>query len=359
MARDYPALAGPAGFRDWHEAGTVRVAFAHWTAPCPDGRAELASEARVRAGRPRCGASPARALERGRPVRPPRGCRGAHDGRPPGGGERRSRGRLPELEAGERRHLVDERCAVPDRTLRRSRPASTCCERISTRRSRTSGTGSRCALFLAGLALELEPIARGSHPHVPAVRVDAYLSSGDRRNEAQHPLAQPHHDGCRGGAHTEYAAAARRRRPRPRPCPGRRWPGPTTSGRQSRGPSSSPHTRERRPAAGARPPMHASPSISAASSTGCQYCASPGTSWPGPRPPSARRGQVTRGRNRASTHASSPIRTRNSWTDPRKTSPARAPKRSKSPAAGATVPWRRKPPGWAARATVAHDPPYP
>ena len=47
MARDYPALAGPAGFRDWHEAGTVRVVFAHWTAPCPDGRAELVSEARV------------------------------------------------------------------------------------------------------------------------------------------------------------------------------------------------------------------------------------------------------------------------------------------------------------------------
>ena len=47
MARDYPTLAGAAGFRDWHEAGTVRVAFAHWTAPCSDGRAELASEARV------------------------------------------------------------------------------------------------------------------------------------------------------------------------------------------------------------------------------------------------------------------------------------------------------------------------
>ena len=47
LARDYPALAGAAGFRDWHEAGTVRVAFAHWIAPCPDGRAELASEARV------------------------------------------------------------------------------------------------------------------------------------------------------------------------------------------------------------------------------------------------------------------------------------------------------------------------
>jgi hypothetical protein len=47
MTRDYPALAGAAGFRDWHEPGTVRVAFAHWTAPCPGGRAELASEARV------------------------------------------------------------------------------------------------------------------------------------------------------------------------------------------------------------------------------------------------------------------------------------------------------------------------
>jgi hypothetical protein len=47
MARDYPALAGAAGFRDWDEAGTVRVAFAHWTTPCPDGRAEVASEARV------------------------------------------------------------------------------------------------------------------------------------------------------------------------------------------------------------------------------------------------------------------------------------------------------------------------
>ena len=47
MARDYPTLGGPAGFSDWHEPGTVRVAFAHWTAPCPAGRAELASEARV------------------------------------------------------------------------------------------------------------------------------------------------------------------------------------------------------------------------------------------------------------------------------------------------------------------------
>ena len=47
MTRDYPALAGADDFRDWHEAGTVRVAFAHWTSPSADGRAELVSEARV------------------------------------------------------------------------------------------------------------------------------------------------------------------------------------------------------------------------------------------------------------------------------------------------------------------------
>jgi hypothetical protein len=47
LARDYPALAGSAAFREWHEPGTVRVAFAHWIAPCPDGGSELASEARV------------------------------------------------------------------------------------------------------------------------------------------------------------------------------------------------------------------------------------------------------------------------------------------------------------------------
>jgi hypothetical protein len=47
LARDYPTLADSAAFCDWDEAGTVRVAFAHWSAPCPDGGAELASEARV------------------------------------------------------------------------------------------------------------------------------------------------------------------------------------------------------------------------------------------------------------------------------------------------------------------------
>jgi hypothetical protein len=47
LARDYPSLGGAHDFRDWHEAGTARVLVAHWTAPCPDGRTELVSEARV------------------------------------------------------------------------------------------------------------------------------------------------------------------------------------------------------------------------------------------------------------------------------------------------------------------------
>lgn len=47
LARDYPALDGADAFRDWHEPGTVRVLFAHWTVPYPDGRTELVSEARV------------------------------------------------------------------------------------------------------------------------------------------------------------------------------------------------------------------------------------------------------------------------------------------------------------------------
>ena len=47
LARDYPRLTAPADFRDWHEPGTVRVAFAHWVQSGGDGRAELVSEARV------------------------------------------------------------------------------------------------------------------------------------------------------------------------------------------------------------------------------------------------------------------------------------------------------------------------
>jgi len=47
LARDYPRLDGPEAFAAWDEPGTVRVAFAHWVRDAADGRAELASEARV------------------------------------------------------------------------------------------------------------------------------------------------------------------------------------------------------------------------------------------------------------------------------------------------------------------------
>jgi hypothetical protein len=44
---DYPRIEGGDHFLDWHEPGTVRVAFAHWVRPLDDARAELHSEARV------------------------------------------------------------------------------------------------------------------------------------------------------------------------------------------------------------------------------------------------------------------------------------------------------------------------
>ena len=47
LTRDYPSLDGAGDFENWHEAGSVRVLFAHWTARRADGRAELVSEARV------------------------------------------------------------------------------------------------------------------------------------------------------------------------------------------------------------------------------------------------------------------------------------------------------------------------
>ena len=47
LTRDYPRLSGPADFREWDERGTVRVLFAHWAAPLPNGGSELVSEARV------------------------------------------------------------------------------------------------------------------------------------------------------------------------------------------------------------------------------------------------------------------------------------------------------------------------
>jgi hypothetical protein len=47
LARDYPKLAGPEGFRDWDRSGTVRVLFAHWVERGEGDELELVSEARV------------------------------------------------------------------------------------------------------------------------------------------------------------------------------------------------------------------------------------------------------------------------------------------------------------------------
>jgi len=47
LARDYPDLAGPQGFRDWNRSGTVRVLFAHWVERGEGDELELVSEARV------------------------------------------------------------------------------------------------------------------------------------------------------------------------------------------------------------------------------------------------------------------------------------------------------------------------
>ena len=47
LARDYPNLAGPQGFRNWDRSGTVRVLFAHWVERGEGDEFELVSEARV------------------------------------------------------------------------------------------------------------------------------------------------------------------------------------------------------------------------------------------------------------------------------------------------------------------------
>ena len=77
------------------------------------------------AGRPRCSASLAGALEGGRPVRSPRGCRGAHGGRASGGGEPRSRDGSPSSRPASGEAASMSVCR-PRSTRRRSRPASTC-----------------------------------------------------------------------------------------------------------------------------------------------------------------------------------------------------------------------------------------
>ena len=48
LRRDYPELHSPEQFRDWHEGGTARVAFAHWAEDAAGGGGALASEARVK-----------------------------------------------------------------------------------------------------------------------------------------------------------------------------------------------------------------------------------------------------------------------------------------------------------------------
>jgi hypothetical protein len=49
LQRDYPRIGSAEEFAEWDQAGTVRVAFAHWVQPDGDGRTEILSEARVRA----------------------------------------------------------------------------------------------------------------------------------------------------------------------------------------------------------------------------------------------------------------------------------------------------------------------
>jgi hypothetical protein len=49
LRRDYPELHSPEQFRDWHEGGTARVAFAHWADEASGGHGALASEVRVEA----------------------------------------------------------------------------------------------------------------------------------------------------------------------------------------------------------------------------------------------------------------------------------------------------------------------
>jgi hypothetical protein len=72
-----------------------------------------------------------------------------------------------------------------------------------------------------------------------------------------------------------------------------------------------------------------------------------------------RRGHMRGERKRRSTQASSARLALSASAEPTNTSPACAPNRLASAEAGATSAWRVKPPGWAARATVAHGPSRP
>ena len=198
--RDYPRSPGPTTFAPGTSAGRCGCCSRTGPRRARTAASELVSEARVEPV-DRAAALRLRALWT---VIGPfeRWWAPSRSRRPCARRRRTALRRLPELEAGERRLLVDQ--GPPSAPDAQAQPARQHLLRAHLDPSLPhAGTGSRCAAFLAGLALELQPIARGSHPHAPAVRVDANLSSGDRRNEAQHPLAQPHHDGCRRGAHTE------------------------------------------------------------------------------------------------------------------------------------------------------------
>lgn len=48
LRRDYPSVDAEA-FQAWSQSGTAQVLFAHWAQPAQDGRADLHSEARVKA----------------------------------------------------------------------------------------------------------------------------------------------------------------------------------------------------------------------------------------------------------------------------------------------------------------------
>jgi hypothetical protein len=47
LRQPFPRLTSPAEFRDWAVPGTVRVLYANWVEPAPDGHAVLISETRV------------------------------------------------------------------------------------------------------------------------------------------------------------------------------------------------------------------------------------------------------------------------------------------------------------------------
>lgn len=47
LRRDYPRLASPLEYREWAQAGTAKVLFAHWVAEAEDGTCAVHSESRV------------------------------------------------------------------------------------------------------------------------------------------------------------------------------------------------------------------------------------------------------------------------------------------------------------------------